>query len=1019
MTPTPAAQERRWVSVVFFDLVRFTELTLANPLEDSWRLVDEALQSAASQVRIFGGQIDKFLGDGILAVFGIPTSQESDAKAALQAAKAMVEASPLPARVGVASGLVLRTPLGGGITGDQTVLGPAVNLAQRLSAVAQPGEVWTEASTLRLVPAALAEAMPPQFFKGFTEPLTPLKFLVMREEGDRLFGREAELRQMEGLLEEVVQGAGRRVLILGEMGMGKSQLVQQFLAQLPSHARGFMGPRLGANAALRYTLRQSFSDLVPEGPEALKLEQPFAEVLGYSLGLEERPEMPTASLDHLLVETWLQVLQMVASRGPVVLVLEDLHASDPTVLEFTRRTPPPGVLLVMTSRRGRWTAAPDLTTLELKPLALEAARDFLKALRPGLNLNLAARWAEASGGLPLALQAIALSSEGEPEPIPMYQPRIDTLPRLVRTALYAAAVIGESSPPELIFHLVGEDTDLERLLDEGFLERDPGGNLGFRVPWLREAALGHVGSQQTIGWHKLAAQWFQGQRRLGEAASHLEAAGEGANAYRLWRLATQQAWAEGRHPEALMTALEAMRLAEGGLRHTATLEAAEYHLALGRLKEAQELARLVQGHPEASVGLVERSKAIQAEVLIEQGQYEPAEDLLADCTSDPRARLAMARLLPSDDALVWLENLPGGFASQATLRRAETLYRQGELGQAETQFMAYLEGNDTAPLRQAQARTGLAGLLWRRFQPKAALELLGALPYPLPPGVNVPWLAARAGLLMDLGRYSEAFEALQDSQLGQEGAPLEARARVAATFMRYLIESGQVQEALEYGNRAVSDAPTPWLLANLALCYALTPGEASAGMLKRLVRVTDSDPSPDVRALSALAQGLRGWHDRQAAKPHLKRAIVLARRWGNPTLYYSALSVLGFDLLRREPLRAMALSQHLLGHTASTGFVVGQEVAQLLRIQLLIEQGREVAHLMQFTPTNPLNVVWHNLLRQRIGERVPEMPLQSVAGYGILGNWIRVVRRGGGSGGGGGSNGAPPPRGEFGGAEPS
>jgi class 3 adenylate cyclase len=998
MTSPAAAQERRWVSVVFFDLVRFTELTLANPLEDSWRLVDEALQLAASQVRVFGGQIDKFLGDGILAVFGVPTSQESDAKAALQAARAMIEASPLPARVGVASGLVLRTPLGSGITGDQTVLGPAVNLAQRLSSVAQPGEVWTEASTLRLVPSALAEPMPTQYFKGFTEALTPLKLLEILEERERLFGREAELEVLKNNLSGVQAPAaqGRRVLLLGDMGMGKSQLVRHFLGDLPEGVRGIMGPRLGTTA-LRYTLSQGIQELLPVGEdlESLQLEEPFGGVLRFSLGLEERPEMPTASLNHLLVETWLQVLETVARKQPLALVLEDLQATDPTVLEFTRRTPPPGVLLILTSRRNLWSSAPDLAVVELKSLGLEASRDFLKSLRPGLNLTLAARWAEASGGLPLALQAIALSSEGEPEPIPMYQPRIDTLPRLVRTALYAAAVIGETSPPELIFHLVGEDTDLGRLIGEGFLQLDAKGHYCFRVPWLREAALGHVGSQQTIQWHKLAAQWFQGQRLMPQAAAHLEAAGEGANAYRMWRLATQQAWSEGRHSDTLMNSLEALRLAEGALRHSAALEAAEYHLALGKLKEAQELARLVHDRGEASAAQTERARAVQAEVLIEQGQYEQAEDILADCASDPRARLAMARLLPSDDALAWLEGLPGGFEAQAALRRAETLYRLSDLEGAQTQYLAYLEGNDTAPLRQTQARIGLAGLLWRRYQPKAALDYLSNLPVGMPPGVSVSWLALRAGLLMDLGRYGEAFEGLQEAQI-YEGAPLDSRARIAATFMRYLIESGQVQEALEYGNRVVSEAPTPWLLANLALCYALIPGESSGGMLRRLVRVTDNDSSPDVRALSSLAQGLRGWYDRQDAKTRLKRTIVLARKCGNPTLYYCALGVLGLDRLHREPTRAMALSQHLLSHSAASGFVVAQEVAQLMRIQLMIEQGRDVSHLMQFKPTNPLNMLWHGILSQRMGEQVPEQPLQSVEGYGILANWIRLVRRGNG-----------------------
>lgn len=102
-------QERRWVSVVFFDLSRFTEYALAHPLEDTWQAANNALQAAAGHARLFGGHIDKFFGDGFLAVFGVPRSQESDARAALEAARTMVASSPLPGRAGVASGLVLRT----------------------------------------------------------------------------------------------------------------------------------------------------------------------------------------------------------------------------------------------------------------------------------------------------------------------------------------------------------------------------------------------------------------------------------------------------------------------------------------------------------------------------------------------------------------------------------------------------------------------------------------------------------------------------------------------------------------------------------------------------------------------------------------------------------------------------------------------------------------------------------------------------------------------------------------------
>ncbi|WP_347241308.1 hypothetical protein [Thermus sp.] len=142
-------EERRFVSVVFFDLVGSSGRFLEG-LSTAYHVLQGALEEAARVARAHGGFVHRFLGDGILVLFGVPRAWGQEPLRALRAAVDMVARSPLPARAGVASGPVLWAPLGNGQAGEPTVLGPAVVLAQRLSGMAGPGEVLTEPTTLAL-----------------------------------------------------------------------------------------------------------------------------------------------------------------------------------------------------------------------------------------------------------------------------------------------------------------------------------------------------------------------------------------------------------------------------------------------------------------------------------------------------------------------------------------------------------------------------------------------------------------------------------------------------------------------------------------------------------------------------------------------------------------------------------------------------------------------------------------------------------------------------------------------------
>lgn len=566
--------ERRWVSVVFFDLSRFSEFALENPLEITWKAVRHSLSQAAAQVRRYGGHVDKYLGDGLLAVFGAPKSREDDARAALQAALSMVAGSPLPARAGVASGLVLRAPLGDGQAGESTVLGPAVNLAQRLSQAAPPGEVWTDAVTLRLAPHCRYRGLDPQVFKGQGGPLRPHRYLGLEGGGGCLVGREAELLRLQQALQAAQRGQGRHLALVGPLGSGKTHLVRHFLAQLPAGVRGFMAPRLNKEGSLRHRLYLALQNLiggdVGQWLERTPLTPPLQQALAYSVGLLPQAPAPKPELDRRTVEGWLWLLELLAQDGPLVIALEDLHAADPLLVELFQHPPRGRVLLLGTTRRNLWPEG-GVEVLEVAPLDEANTLACARELRPDLDEAAQQILALKSRGLPLLLQALSRSQANQ-DPLTdlaawgswAYQSRLDRLPRGARTTLLCVAALGEGVEGSLIRYLLGGEAHLSPLLNEGFLSvssDSQGERLAFTTPYLRETALILVSPEQAKRWWLKAAEWCQDALRVEQAAHYLGLAGEGTAAFRLWRLAAQERWFQGRKAEALEAYNEALLVA--------------------------------------------------------------------------------------------------------------------------------------------------------------------------------------------------------------------------------------------------------------------------------------------------------------------------------------------------------------------------------------------------------------------------------------------------------------------------
>jgi class 3 adenylate cyclase len=245
-TAAPVAEavgERRHITVMFCDLVGSTSISAELDAED-WRdLVGAYLDAASAAVTEMGGHVAKKLGDGLMALFGYPVAQENDAERAARAAlsiqRALAEINrknagsrkpPLNARIGIETGPVVIDAAG-------EIYGDAPNTAARVQTIAEPGNVIVTARVQRQIAGLfVAEERGSHELKGVPEPVTLFRLVRASGGGQRhltpLVGRDEEIAMLMRRWERVRQGDGQLVLIVGEPGIGKSRLIEEFHARL-------------------------------------------------------------------------------------------------------------------------------------------------------------------------------------------------------------------------------------------------------------------------------------------------------------------------------------------------------------------------------------------------------------------------------------------------------------------------------------------------------------------------------------------------------------------------------------------------------------------------------------------------------------------------------------------------------------------------------------------------------------------------------------------------------------------
>ncbi len=440
---TPVA-ERRLVTVMFADLVGFTPFAEERDAEDVRETLSRYFDLARETVERYGGTVEKFIGDAVMAVWGTPTAREDDAERAVRAALDLVAdvrglGGTMQARAGVLTGEAAVTI---GAVDQGMVAGDIVNTAARLQGVAEPGTVLVGESTMRSALAAIAfEEAGETVLKGKSSPVPAYRALrVVAERGGRnrsgaleapFVGREEELRQLKDQYHAVTrEGRPRLVSIMGPAGIGKSRLSWEFLKYIdgvlepvwwhsgrsPAYGEGITFWALGEmvrgraglaetddEAATRAAITAMLAEHVPDEAERSWIEPAMLTLLGIG-------DQQGGSEEHFAA--WRTFFERMAETAPVTMVIEDLHWADSGlldfidhVLEWTRDRPIYIVTLArpeLLEKRPTWGAGKrQFTSIFLEPLSEAAMRELLVGLVPGLPDRALRAIVERADGVPL------------------------------------------------------------------------------------------------------------------------------------------------------------------------------------------------------------------------------------------------------------------------------------------------------------------------------------------------------------------------------------------------------------------------------------------------------------------------------------------------------------------------------------------------------------------------------------------------------------------------------------------
>ncbi len=570
ITAEPEERERKIATVIFADLVGSTELGAALDPERARAMLERFYDAMAAEIETAGGTLEKFAGDAVMAVFGAPASLEDHAERGLHAALAMrrrmreLFGDRLHLRTGVNSGDVV---VGAPREGSSFVTGDPVNVAARLEQAAEPDQIVVGERTVAMAGGAFEfEDLRTVEAKGKPEGVrcrTLLRALsMMRPRGvgslRRAFvGREAEMRTLERIHEEVVRGGEPQlVTVVGDPGVGKTRLIREFWERLGERSPRTLrrtGRCLSYGQGITYwplaeVLKEHLGIFETDAPPAVVERLGGRQILGLTLGLDVAHGVHPLAVRDRFQDAWSEFIEEITAVQPLVVLIEDLHWGEEQLLELLERLvrETSGPLLLITTARPEllvqtpgWGARTRGTTLEIEPLSADDSARMLDELLEGtLPEGLREVVIERSEGNPFYVEELLETlmdrqllerQNGSwrmtklpadfavPDTVQaVVAARVDLLDPPEKQALQAASVIGRVFWAQPVYELVPRTEPNLRILEErDFIRRRSGSSLPgdreyvIKHALTREVAYASLPKARRAKMHAAFARWLE------------------------------------------------------------------------------------------------------------------------------------------------------------------------------------------------------------------------------------------------------------------------------------------------------------------------------------------------------------------------------------------------------------------------------------------------------------------------------------------------------------------------------
>ncbi len=581
---TEPRQERKVVTVVFCDLVGFTQQAETLDPEDVAAILRPYHERVRSELEHYGGTVEKFIGDAVMALFGAPVTHEDDPERAVRAALAIREfalGDEFELRVGITTGEALIRLDAQPESGEGMASGDVVNTAARLQSAAPVNEVLVDETTYRATRHAIdyGDAVPVEA-KGKADPIPVWQAMtaharfgvdVAHEARTALVGRERELAVLRDAFERARhERTPQLVTLVGVPGIGKSRLVYELSRiadadpELVTWRQGrclaygdgvtlwALGEIVKAQAGIveqdtdedvERKLRDAVADVLSGTTDESWVQGELRSLVGLSVESELGDDRRGAAF-----AAWRRFLEAMAEQRPLVLVFEDLHWADESLLDFVDELvewiSDVPLLVVCTARpellerRPGWGGGKlNATTLALAPLAEEQTARMIALLldRPVLSAESQQALLERAGGNPLYAEQFAdlYLERGSVDELPLPETlqgiiaaRLDSLAEPEKDLLQDAAVVGK------VFWAssVGADphtaaASLHSLERKGFVRRQKRSSVenesefAFAHALVRDVAYGQIARADRAAKHRRVAEWIEG---LGRPDDHAE-----------------------------------------------------------------------------------------------------------------------------------------------------------------------------------------------------------------------------------------------------------------------------------------------------------------------------------------------------------------------------------------------------------------------------------------------------------------------------------------------------------------